>query len=158
MNAKIRRVLCLSAVLALVSACAPKSGASKTEPSVAPGANDRFATAKGRTAAVKILEGEGRDEYQKPDEVIRNLELKEGDVVCEVGAGSGYFTPYLSKAVGQTGRVYAQDPQREFVELIEQKKKQMGLANLVSAAERPLRQIRDQSDRTCTAGRRRRDR
>jgi ubiquinone/menaquinone biosynthesis C-methylase UbiE len=62
--------------------------------------------------------------------VIRNLELKEGDVVCEVGAGSGYFTPYLSSAVGRTGRVYAQDPQREFLELITQKKEHMNLTNI----------------------------
>jgi ubiquinone/menaquinone biosynthesis C-methylase UbiE len=50
--------------------------------------------------------------------------------VCEVGAGSGYFTPYLSKAVGKAGRVYAQDPQREFLELIRQKNEQMGLTNV----------------------------
>jgi ubiquinone/menaquinone biosynthesis C-methylase UbiE len=120
----------LAVVLALVSACAPKGGATKTEPSVAPGANTRFGTPEGREATVKILEGDERDEYQKPTEVIQNLELKEGDVVCEVGAGSGYFTPYLSKAVGKTGRVYAQDPQREFIDLVKQKKEQQGLTNV----------------------------
>ena len=35
---------------------------------------------------------------------------------CEVGSGSGYFTPFLSKAVGTTGRVYAEDPQSEFLD------------------------------------------
>jgi ubiquinone/menaquinone biosynthesis C-methylase UbiE len=98
--------------------------------SVAPGVNDRYATAEGRAATVKILEGDGRDEYQRPEEVIRNLDLKAGDVVCEIGAGSGYFTPFLATAVGPTGRVYAQDPQREFLELLEQKVERLDLKNV----------------------------
>ena len=125
-----RVVLCRCLGLVLLSACATTGGATKEDPSVAPGANERFATPEGRAASVDIFEAAERDEYQKPAEVIRNLELKEGDVVCEVGAGSGYFTPYLSKAVGKTGRVYAQDPQREFLELIRQKKERLGLANV----------------------------
>jgi ubiquinone/menaquinone biosynthesis C-methylase UbiE len=122
--------LCWFLSLALLPACASTGGATKADPSVAPGANERFSTPEGRAASVKILEAAERDQYQKPAEVIQNLELKEGDVVCEVGAGSGYFTPHLSKAVGKTGRVYAQDPQREFLELIWQKKRQMGLTNV----------------------------
>jgi ubiquinone/menaquinone biosynthesis C-methylase UbiE len=90
----------------------------------------RFETPEGRAASVEIFEATERDQYQKPGEVIRNLDLKEGAVVCEVGAGSGYFTPYLSKAVGKTGRVYAQDPQREFLELVGQKKERLGLTNV----------------------------
>jgi predicted methyltransferase len=113
----IPRILFLSGCVALMSACASTSSTTQSEPSVAPGVNDRFATDEGRASAVQILEGEGRDEYQKPDEVIQNLALRDGDVVCEIGAGSGYFTPFLSKAVGPAGRVYAQDPQREILDL-----------------------------------------
>jgi predicted methyltransferase len=114
----------------LLTACASTGGATKGGPSVAPGANERFATPEGRAASVEIFEAAERDQYQKPAEIIRNLELNEGDVVCEIGAGSGYFTPYLSKAVGRNGRVYAQDPQQEFLELIRQKKERMRLANV----------------------------
>lgn len=124
------RVLCWFLSLALLPACAPRGQPATADPSVAPGANERFATPEGRAASVHIFEAAERDQYQKPAEVIRNLKLKEGDVVCEVGAGSGYFTPYLSKAVGTSGRVYAQDPQREFLELIRQKRKRMGLTNV----------------------------
>jgi ubiquinone/menaquinone biosynthesis C-methylase UbiE len=91
------------------------------EPSVAPGINDRYATEEGRKMAIQIFEGEGRETYQKPDEVIRNMALEKGDVVCEVGAGSGYFTPYLSRAVGAGGKVYAEDPQPEFLDVLKQK-------------------------------------
>ena len=110
----VRQILLLSLWLLVFSACASQSTANKAEPSVAPGANDRYATEEGRAAALQMLEGEGRDGYQKPDTIIENMKLKEGDVVCEVGSGSGYFTPFLSKAVGTTGTIYAEDPSRSF--------------------------------------------
>jgi hypothetical protein len=74
------------------------------EPSVAPGINDRYATEEGRNSAIQIFEGADRETYQKPEEVIRNMDVENGSVVCEVGAGSGYFTPYLSKAVARAAR------------------------------------------------------
>ncbi|RPJ78589.1 MAG: methyltransferase domain-containing protein, partial [Acidobacteria bacterium] len=126
----IREILSLSLLLLVCSACRSDVGANKEERSVAPGANDRFATEEGRSTALRIFEGEGREEYQKPEEVIQHMALKEGDVVCEVGAGSGYFTPFLSKAVGTTGKVYAEDPQAEFLEVLKQKKETQGLPNV----------------------------
>lgn len=126
----IREALCLSACVLLSSACGSDSRSNGAETSVAPGINDRYATADGRAATVQILEGEGREQYQKPEEVIRNMEIAPGQVVCEVGAGTGYFTPFLSKAVGPSGRVYAEDPQPEFLELLEQKKEKQSLGNV----------------------------
>jgi ubiquinone/menaquinone biosynthesis C-methylase UbiE len=125
-----RRLFSLALCLFVVSACRSTTSTIKTEPSVAPGVNDRYATEEGRAAILQILDDKGRDTYQKPDEIIQNLSLRAGDVVCEVGAGSGYFTPFLSKAVGSTGRVYAEDPQRELLELIKQKKEKQGLRNV----------------------------
>lgn len=126
----IVKVLSLSLCLLVFSACGSDEGANEPERSVAPGANDRFATEEGRATALQVFEGEGREEYQKPDEVIQHMTLKDGDIVCEVGAGSGYFTPYLSKAVGRAGRVYAQDPQPEFLEVLQQKIETQGLHNV----------------------------
>jgi ubiquinone/menaquinone biosynthesis C-methylase UbiE len=100
------------------------------EPSVAPGINDRYATPEGRQTSLQVFEGEGRDQYQKPEEVVRNLELSDGDVVCDIGAGSGYMTPYLSKAVGARGRVYAEDPQREFLDELKRKLQAQQLSNV----------------------------
>ena len=61
------------------------------------------------------LERSSRDEEQKPDEVIRTMALKYGDIVADVGAGTGYFTRRLAKAVGPSGRVYAVDIQPEML-------------------------------------------
>ena len=124
------KILATSLLLLVLPACASKGDATRTDPSVAPGINSGYATEEGRARTLKILEGEGRDKYQKPTEVIRNLELKPGDAVCEVGAGSGYFTPFLSKAVGSTGKVYAEDPQVEFLDVLKTKKARLGLDNV----------------------------
>jgi ubiquinone/menaquinone biosynthesis C-methylase UbiE len=50
-----------------------------------------------------------RAAWQHPDEVIRALGVAAGDHVVDLGAGDGYFLPYLAEAVGPTGRVYAVD-------------------------------------------------
>jgi len=49
----------------------------------------------------------GRDGWQYPERVIASLEIRPGDHVAEIGAGSGYWLPWLSEAVGSEGRVYA---------------------------------------------------
>jgi predicted methyltransferase len=124
----VRQILSLSLYVLMCSACASNGTPNTAGQSVAPGANDRYATEEGRAAALQIFEDEGREKYQKPDEVIQNMKLMEGDVVCEVGAGSGYFTPFLSKAVGSTGKVYAEDPQPEFLEVLKRKKEKQACA------------------------------
>lgn len=117
---------CAALCLIALSACAERG----TDPSVAPGINDRYATDEGRAVTRKILEGEGRDTYQKPAELIRNMELGAGTIVCEIGAGTGYFTPFLARAVGGSGKVYAQDPQPEFLEVLKEKTVSLALSNV----------------------------
>ena len=48
-----RPILPLSLCLLVLSACAPGSTAKKAEPSVAPGANDRYATEQGRAVTLQ---------------------------------------------------------------------------------------------------------
>ena len=43
-------------------------------------------------AYIASLEDPARDAYQKPDEVLKALALRPGEVVADVGSGSGYFT------------------------------------------------------------------
>lgn len=55
------------------------------------------------------MAGSARDVNRKPAEVMALLKLQEGDVVADVGAGSGYHTWHLSRAVGATGEVWASE-------------------------------------------------
>jgi predicted methyltransferase len=53
-----------------------------------------------------------RDQWQRPADIMQALNLKSGDVVVDVGCGSGYFTLKLSSEVGNDGRVIAEDVRR----------------------------------------------
>jgi len=50
-----------------------------------------------------------RDAWQKPDAVVKALDLRPGQTACDIGAGPGYFTLRLAAAVGTEGRVYGVD-------------------------------------------------
>jgi len=62
------------------------------------------------------LERPGREEEEKPDVVIQAMNLKDGDVVAEIGSGSGFFARRLARAVGPSGKVYANDIQPEMLD------------------------------------------
>ena len=65
----IERLLPLLLCLLALPACGSLDGLNGVdEPSVAPGANDRYATEEGRATAFQIFEGEGREQYQRPDD------------------------------------------------------------------------------------------
>ena len=76
------------------------------------------------------LERPERLETETPDEVVRQMRLKPTDVAADIGAGTGYFTFRLSRAVSQ-GKVYAVDIQPEMLAIIEQRKEKSGTKNVV---------------------------
>ena len=75
-------------------------------------------------------EGFGRDSWQQPEEVIRALQLREGDRVADLGAGGGYFTFRLARAVGPSGQVYAVDVDRGMIEYLQKRSEEEGAGNL----------------------------
>ena len=50
------------------------------------------------------FQGSRRDSWQKPEEVVKSLNLKPGDVIADIGAGDGYFTWRFAEAVGPGGQ------------------------------------------------------
>ncbi len=75
-------------------------------------------------------ESAGRDDWQKPDEVVAALGIQPGDRVADLGAGSGYFTVRLARAVGPTGRVYAVDVDEEMNEYLRERLAEEGIDNV----------------------------
>jgi ubiquinone/menaquinone biosynthesis C-methylase UbiE len=58
------------------------------------------------------------------------LKLKTGDVAADIGAGTGYFSWRLAKAVGETGLVYGVDIQQEMLDLLAKKMAERKVANV----------------------------
>ena len=80
-------------------------------------------------------------EWQDIDEIMYRMRIRKGDVVADIGAGSGYFTIPLAVKVGAEGGVYAEDIQKEMTDYISQKVKKLRLTNIrviLGKVENPL--------------------
>ena len=80
---------------------------------------------------VEEFENAERDAQQKPDEVVRALNLSAGDVVADIGAGTGYFTRRFAKAVGDDGIAYAVDLEPNMLRYIAERAEKDGQPNIV---------------------------
>jgi SAM-dependent methyltransferase len=80
---------------------------------------------------VAIFDDPKRDEWQKPAETAAALGLRPGAIVADLGAGTGYFSRYLSKAVSPGGIVLAVDTEPKMVAHIGARVRKEGTANVV---------------------------
>ncbi|HEY8460420.1 MAG TPA: class I SAM-dependent methyltransferase [Blastocatellia bacterium] len=77
------------------------------------------------------LERPERVEEERPDQVVEQMKLKPSDVVADVGAGTGYFSFRISRVV-KRGQVFAVDIQPEMLAIIERRKKELNVDNVVA--------------------------
>jgi ubiquinone/menaquinone biosynthesis C-methylase UbiE len=71
-----------------------------------------------------------REREEAVSKLLPPLDIKEGKVVCDLGAGSGFHTVKLAKIVGPEGKVYAVDIQKEMLQMIRQRMKREKLDNI----------------------------
>src|SRR3712207_894119 len=71
-----------------------------------------------------------RETWQRPDDIIAALELASGSRVADIGAGDGFFTVRLARAVGPSGRVVAVDVQPKMLEALKQLARKEKLTNI----------------------------
>jgi SAM-dependent methyltransferase len=76
------------------------------------------------------LEGVDRDVWQRPDQIMDALGIGDGSVVADLGAGSGWLTIRLARRVGPNGRVYAEDIQKQMIEVINRRLPRENLTNV----------------------------
>lgn len=119
----IRLILSLS--LGLLSLPA----VSAQEKSVKPGINDVF-----RDPDPKEFQGrfevESREVFSRRNEIVAACRLKPGQVVADVGAGTGLFTRLFADAVGKDGRVIAVDISQKFLDHIEKTSRELEQRNV----------------------------
>ena len=76
------------------------------------------------------LEREEREMEENTSLLLKNLAVKPGMVVADIGAGSGYHSALLSKMVG-TGKVFAVDVEPEMIAYLNARIKQEKLTRIV---------------------------
>ena len=67
------------------------------------------------------LERPEREREEEPSKAITALDIKPGQVVADVGAGSGYYTARLAARVGDSGKVFATDIQPQMLALVRER-------------------------------------
>jgi predicted methyltransferase len=77
-----------------------------------------------------LLEAPDRVQWNKPDLIMDALNIADGSIVADLGAGGGWFTVRLARRVGPKGLVYAEDIQPEMIEAIKQKVQRENLTNV----------------------------
>jgi len=111
---------CLLALIACWAVCAQ----------VAERANNHYRTAEGRAELARHLASPGREARERPKELVRQMGLKPGMTVADIGTGAGFMLPYLSEAVGPSGRVIAEDIFSDFLDTARQRAEAAGLGNV----------------------------
>jgi len=89
---------------------------------------------------IKFLDRADRAGWQKPDAVVKALGLSGDETVADVGAGSGYFTFRLARALPR-GKVVAIDVEPEMVRHVHHKARSEGIKNIevvLGKADDPL--------------------
>lgn len=71
-----------------------------------------------------------RDSEEHPAQVLNALQLHSGEVVADLGAGSGYFTFRMAPRVGNTGKVLAVDVQPEMLQTLRQRASAQKITNV----------------------------
>jgi len=79
----------------------------------------------------KSFDDPARDQWQMPSRVIEALQLKSGQVVADIGAGTGFFTVRLARSQA-VPKVYAVDIEPSMVEYVKQRAAREGLKNVVA--------------------------
>ncbi|MBX7165723.1 MAG: methyltransferase domain-containing protein [Pirellulales bacterium] len=105
--------------------------AAAQETSVRPGINDSFRDPDLK-AFEQRFETESREVFALRHEIVAACKLQPGQVVADVGAGTGLFTLLMARAVGSEGKVLAVDIAEEFLEHIQNKAREAQLDNVTT--------------------------
>jgi SAM-dependent methyltransferase len=88
-------------------------------------------------AGAPWLEREEREDEEAPTRALEIVKVAPGSTVADIGAGSGYFTERLSKLVGSTGKVYANDIQQGMLDLLQRRIERQRLTNVTLVLGEP---------------------
>lgn len=123
-------IFALSALFLSAVATAPHPTSPDHPPHEGPGITDHFAHHfDNPDDLAKRFDDPARDAWQMPAQVIDALDLKAGDVVADIGSGTGYFTVRLARSPAAP-TVYAVDVEQAMRDWVTRRAAQEGLKNV----------------------------
>jgi SAM-dependent methyltransferase len=88
-------------------------------------------------AGAEWLERPEREAEEAPSKAIKALKLQPGQVVADIGTGSGYYAIRMARAVGPTGKVYATDIQQGMLDILARQTQKAKVDNVVPVLSAP---------------------
>ncbi|HJQ97149.1 MAG TPA: methyltransferase domain-containing protein [Candidatus Polarisedimenticolaceae bacterium] len=86
---------------------------------------------------VAVFDDPARDAWQKPEELLRSLGVEAGETVADLGAGTGYLSVRIARAVGSTGKVLAIDVEPKLVAYMKERAAKEKLPQMHAALIKP---------------------
>jgi predicted methyltransferase len=126
---ELRLVVCLCV---LAAACSTARAAPQAPSTPAPSASPHTLVHRFEHAEMwaREFDDPARDAWQRPAQVVELMSLEPGMVVADLGAGTGYFEPWLSRAVGPRGVVWALDVEPSMVRYLADRSQREKLPNV----------------------------
>ena len=74
---------------------------------------------------------ESRQREEDCKQLLKELHVRPGQVICDMGCGNGFYTLKLAELTGKQGKVYAVDIQEEMLDKLERRARQARVENIV---------------------------
>lgn len=122
----------LVVLAAFYAACSSTTGTS-SGPRVAGAPAELNATFRSGDVkkVVNLLENQERDIFRQRDQIAAFVAPRQGAVVADVGAGTGFMTLKFAEQVGPTGKVFAVEISQALLDAISKRSADAGLTNVV---------------------------
>lgn len=88
--------------------------------------------------------GRSSERHLNRDIVLKELNIRAGQTILDAGCGSGYMSKEFSKLLGDTGKVYAIDPDKTAIETLKQETKGTNIQPIIGDITKKT-QIEDSS-------------
>jgi len=85
-----------------------------------------------RNFKAEMFNKKAADPKNKPDQIIEAIGLKQRQTIADIGAGGGYFSLRFAEIVGEKGKVYTVDTNREFLEFVKNSAEEKDLNNIIT--------------------------
>jgi ubiquinone/menaquinone biosynthesis C-methylase UbiE len=82
-------------------------------------------------SGAKWLVRESRQREEDCRRLLKELHVRPGQVICDMGCGNGFYTLKLARLTGREGKVYAVDVQPEMLDMLKQRAREAKVENVV---------------------------
>jgi len=86
----------------------------------------------GRYSKAKMFNRKAARRKSKANKILQTLNIQPGQIIADIGSGGGFFIFLFSQQVGEKGKIYALDTNKDFLEFVDKQAIKLGCTNIVT--------------------------